>query len=49
MGYLIQNQKVINIDSERNLIMVQGGIPGAPSSYVVITPAIKAKGGVNGA
>ena len=40
----IQNQKSVKIDNERNLIMVRGGVPGAPGGYVVITPAIKARG-----
>jgi large subunit ribosomal protein L3 len=40
----VQSQKVANIDIERNLIMIKGGIPGAPGGYVVITPAIKARG-----
>lgn len=40
----IQNQKIVKIDNERNLIMVKGGVPGAPGGYVVITPAIKARG-----
>ncbi|EKE01891.1 MAG: hypothetical protein ACD_21C00025G0002 [uncultured bacterium] len=47
----IQSQKVVKIDDERNLIMVRGGIPGAPGGYVVITPATKekTKGGRDGA
>lgn len=40
----IQSQKVVKIDNERNLIMIKGGIPGAPGGYVVITPAVKARG-----
>lgn len=40
----IQSQKVVKVDNERNLIMIKGGIPGAPGGYVVITPAVKAKG-----
>jgi len=40
----IQNQKIVKIDNERNLIMVRGGVPGAPGGYVIITPAIKARG-----
>jgi large subunit ribosomal protein L3 len=37
----IQNQKIVKIDSERNLIMVRGGVPGAPGGYVMLKPAIK--------
>lgn len=40
----IQNQEVVKIDNERNLIMVKGGVPGAPGGYVIITPAIKVRG-----
>lgn len=37
----ILSQKVVRIDLERNLIMIRGGIPGAPSAYVIIRPAVK--------
>lgn len=45
----MQNQEVVQIDNERNLIMIKGGVPGAPSGYVVITPAVKVKGERDGA
>lgn len=45
----IQSQKIVKIDNERNLIMVKGGIPGAPGGYVVITPAVKVRGEGDGA
>lgn len=37
----ILSQKIVRVDAERNLILVRGAIPGAPSSYVVIRPAVK--------
>lgn len=40
----IQNQEVVKVDVERNLILVKGGIPGAPGGYVFIQPAIKQRG-----
>jgi large subunit ribosomal protein L3 len=40
----IQNLKVVRVDSERSLVLVQGAVPGAPSSDVMIRPAVKAKG-----
>lgn len=40
----VQNQEVVKIDKERNLIMVKGGVPGAPGGYIVITPAVKSRG-----
>lgn len=45
----VQSQIVIRIDNERNLIMVKGGIPGAPGGRVVIMPGTKVKGAKNGA
>ena len=44
----IQNQRVVKIDTERNLIMIRGGIPGAPGGYVVLKPAIKQRRGSHG-
>lgn len=37
----VQSQKVVQIDAERNLLLIQGAIPGAPGSYVVIKPSVK--------
>src|SRR5207249_4104701 len=39
----IHNLKVLRVDLENHLLMVEGGIPGAPTSYVVIRRAITAK------
>jgi len=39
----IHNLKVLRVDAENNLLIVEGGIPGAPTSYVIIRKAIKAK------
>ena len=39
----VQNQRVIRIDTERNLLLIKGAIPGAPGSTVVVMPAVKAK------
>jgi large subunit ribosomal protein L3 len=33
----VRNLKVVKVDGERNLIFIQGGIPGARDSYVLIT------------
>lgn len=32
----ISNQEVIRVDVERNLLLVRGGVPGAPGGYVVV-------------
>jgi large subunit ribosomal protein L3 len=39
-----QNLEVVKIDTERNLILVKGSIPGSKGGDVVISPAIKSKG-----
>ena len=39
----IHNLKVLKVDVENNLLIVEGGIPGAPTGYVVIRKALKAK------
>jgi large subunit ribosomal protein L3 len=33
----IRNLKVVKVDSERNLLFIKGGLPGARNSYVLIT------------
>ncbi|WP_232699795.1 50S ribosomal protein L3 [Brevibacillus daliensis] len=37
----IQNLEVVKIDSDRNLILVKGSIPGPKNSYVVVRTAVK--------
>jgi len=32
----VRNQKVVRIDAERNLLLVRGGIPGAPGGFVIV-------------
>ncbi len=36
-----QNLKIVRIDSERNLVLIRGPVPGSKSSKVVIRPAVK--------
>lgn len=36
-----RNQKVVKVDVERNLLLVRGGIPGAPGGYVIIRPSVQ--------
>jgi large subunit ribosomal protein L3 len=33
----VRNLRVVKVDGERNLIFIQGGVPGARDSYVLIT------------
>lgn len=40
----MQNLQVVRVDTERHLIMVKGGIPGATGSDVLIKSAIKRRG-----
>jgi len=39
----IHNLKVLRVDPENNLLIVEGGIPGAPTGYVIIRKAVTAK------
>ena len=39
----IHNLKVLRVDPENHLLIVEGGIPGAPSSYVIVRKALTAK------
>ena len=39
----IHNLKVLRVDLDNHLLIVEGGIPGAPSSYVVVRKAVTAK------
>ena len=37
------NLKVLKVDAENHLLIVEGSVPGAPQSYVTIRKSIKAK------
>ena len=39
----IRNLKVLQVDADNNLLVVQGGIPGAPTGYVIVRKAVAAK------
>ena len=39
----IRNLKVVRVDAENHLLLVEGGIPGAPESYVIVRKAVAAK------
>jgi len=38
-----QNLKVARVDAEKHLLMIEGGIPGAKNSLVLVRHAVKAK------
>lgn len=37
----IQNLEIVQIDVERNLLLIKGALPGAPDSTVMVLPATK--------
>lgn len=37
----VQNQEIIQVDTDKNIILVKGGIPGAPGTDVIVKPAVK--------
>jgi large subunit ribosomal protein L3 len=39
----VRNLKVIRVDADNNLLLVEGAVPGGPNSIVVIRKAIAAK------
>jgi len=39
-----QNKKVIRVDAERNLIIIEGGAPGPKNGNLIVKPAVKAGG-----
>ena len=39
----IRNPKVLRVDADNHLLIVEGGIPGAPTGYVTVRKAVAAK------
>ena len=39
-----QNLEVVQVDAERNLILVKGAVPGHSGGRLVVRPAVKARG-----
>jgi large subunit ribosomal protein L3 len=39
----IRNLKVLRVDADNHLLIVEGGIPGAPTGYVVVRKAVAPK------
>lgn len=37
----VQNLEIVKIDTERNLLLIKGAIPGANNSYVVVKSTVK--------
>ena len=38
----IENLKVVEIDAERNLLLIRGAVPGAEGGQVIVRPSVKA-------
>ncbi|MCU7914323.1 MAG: 50S ribosomal protein L3 [Candidatus Thiodiazotropha sp. (ex Gloverina cf. vestifex)] len=38
-----QNLEVVRVDTERNLLLVKGAVPGSKGGDVIVTPAVKMK------
>lgn len=36
-----QNLEIVKIDTEKNLLLIKGAVPGAPGNCVIIKPAVK--------
>jgi len=36
-----ENLEVVRVDAERNLILIKGAVPGAPSGTVIVKPTSK--------
>ncbi len=38
-----QNLEIVRVDTDRNLLLVKGAVPGAPGGDVMVKPAVKVK------
>ena len=39
----VQNLEVVRVDSDRNVLLIKGAVPGSAGGKVIVRPAIKAK------
>ena len=39
----VQSLELVRVDSERNLLLIKGAVPGATGADVIIRPAVKAR------
>ena len=42
MRRTIENLRVVEVDAERNLLLIRGAVPGAPGGQVIVRPSVKA-------
>ena len=40
----VENLRVVEVDAERNLLLIRGAIPGTDGGTVVVRPSVKARG-----
>jgi large subunit ribosomal protein L3 len=38
-----QNLEIVRIDTENNLLLIKGSVPGATGSDVIVSPSVKSK------
>lgn len=38
----VENLQVVRVDTERNLLLIRGAVPGAPGGQVIVRPSVKA-------
>ena len=41
----LQSLEVVRVDSENNLLLIKGAVPGATGADLIVKPAVKARGG----
>lgn len=39
----VQNLEIVKVDTERNVLLIKGNVPGAKKSLVMVRSAVKAK------
>jgi large subunit ribosomal protein L3 len=39
----VRNLKILRVDTENNLLLVEGSVPGGPNAIVIVRKAIAAK------
>ena len=39
----VQSLEIVRVDSERNLLLVKGAVPGATGADVIVRPAVKVR------
>jgi len=40
----VENLRIVEVDAERNLLLIRGAVPGTEGGTVVVRPSVKAKG-----